>query len=405
MADREDEALPASANDFSARQRFGARRTPASAAPPVLASDGEASESDEAEAFSAPFLAMALSRSQRAAADAPPQDAHPPEAAEEEEEDYALQIALAESLREHAAPLPAALVDSSDDSPDDDWDEEEEEEEVVDAQNLDPEQLSALFMRLAATGMLPGAALDGDEDQWRAATAALHAQLAAAGVVLPATVPRASVRHSEATERLLAQMREQRDAAEAARQAERAAAVADSRVRRSIWQEQDQAYAQSLAADALKASQLQAARDTQAAAEAEAAQSARTVAAAHTAARQVLQQAEADAAAILVGEEPDADEADVCELAVDVTALGVRLRRRFHVTAPAAQVYAAVRAQVAREAKEDQVHVAARLVRPGALQLAFGFPPFAILPETEPSLGAAGVHKRERLIARLADTA
>ncbi len=439
----------AATNDFlgASRTRF-ARRTPAAAAAarprdaagadaagadaalgawppapplfrgaPVLASDSEE------EAFTEEYLRMqAQARAQRSAA-ADVDEGPPP--SDEEDDDYALQIALAESQREYDAQLARRVADSEEEGAVPVTYDTSDHEGDEDAQHAGAGagELSALLhaLRTGAPASMEHLAslqamLSHDTEQWAAAAGALHAELAAAGASLPpGAAQRASAARADATARLLDELHADLAAAQAAEQAaraaDRAAAQADSRARRSIWEEQDRAYAESLAADEAKAAREAAAR---AAAEAQAAaeeETRRSVEAARQAQAQAMQRAAAAAEAALAPwlHEPAADDADACELVVDISTTGGRLRRRFALSGPASAVYAAVRLSVAQTATaldssdEARALAAAQLLQPGALRIVMGFPPFAPLEEGAPSLVMAGVPKRERLIARLAE--
>ena len=193
----------------------------------------------------------------------------------------------------------------------------------------------------------------------------------------------------------------------AARDAERAAHRMESAARANLWAEQDRAYQESLAADANREAQAAAA----AAAAAEAAAAADAV---RQAQRDELQRIAAEQAEAMP-REPAADDAAACELVVDIAspaAAPSRLRRRFKLEDPVSSVYAACRmaaAQAALDAlpidgAEHPVWIsdALALVRPGGMRIVMGFPPFAPLQDDATTLAAAGVHKRERLIARAA---
>ena len=90
---------------------------------------------------------------------------------------------------------------------------------------------------------------------------------------------------------------------------------------------------------------------------------------------------------------------------IDVAPTGARLRRRFALSSPPSAVFAFVRSAVARAALEaGQLDGgAAVLCRPGGVALVTGFPPFSPLPRDAPSLAAAGVQRRDKLIARAAE--
>ena len=111
--------------------------------------------------------------------------------------------------------------------------------------------------------------------------------------------------------------RAEAEAAEARAAAEvaRAAAAADSRVRQSIWDEQDRAYQESLQADRRKAEAAAAAAAAEEAAAREQAEAAAAAEAAATAARDTLLVCALDAEHGLP-DEPAATDADACELMV-----------------------------------------------------------------------------------------
>jgi hypothetical protein len=92
-------------------------------------------------------------------------------------------------------------------------------------------------------------------------------------------------------------------------------------------------------------------------------------------------------------------------LQIDVAPTGARLRRRFALSSPPAAVFAFVRAAVARGALESGAldGAAAKLARPGGIALVTGFPPFSPLPRDAASLSAAGLQRRDKLIARAAE--
>jgi len=90
---------------------------------------------------------------------------------------------------------------------------------------------------------------------------------------------------------------------------------------------------------------------------------------------------------------------------IDVAPTGARLRRRFALSSPPAAVFAFVRSAVARAAlaAAQLDGGAAQLCRPGGVVLVTGFPPFSPLAADAASLAAAGVQRRDKLIARAAE--
>ena len=92
-------------------------------------------------------------------------------------------------------------------------------------------------------------------------------------------------------------------------------------------------------------------------------------------------------------------------LQIDVAPTGARLRRRFALSSPPACVFAFVRSAIARAALDAGAldGAAAALARPGGVALVTGFPPFSPLRPDAPTLAAAGVQRRDKLIARAAE--
>lgn len=267
------------------------------------------------------------------------------------------------------------------------WEEEEEDEEVSDAQEEEEDEEDEEGPFLAP--LIPGTLTPAE------------------GLILRSLLIR-GLRGQHAM-RVMEQMHAEATRAEAeeaaARSVARAAAAADSAQRRSIWEEQDAAYAESLATDASKAAERARVEAEKARVEAAQAAAAAAAAAAKEAVTSALQSACDAATAASEAAMPRGGEGDMCELQVDVPTTRQRLRLSLPHAAPVSVAIARVRAEVAKhglaaETSEEARADAAELVAPGALVLAFGFPPCAPLDEAAPSLQAAGVHKRERLVAK-----
>ena len=191
-----------------------------------------------------------------------------------------------------------------------------------------------------------------------------------------------------------------------AREAQRVAQRIESAARANLWAEQDRAYQESLQADASREAKAAAA----AAAVAEAAAAAE---AARVAQLDELQRIAAELRSAVPVEPAESDDG-ACELVVDIaspSATPSRLRRRFRLQDSVSSVYAAcslaaVQAALDADNAEGAVHPVwmgetLALVRPGGMRIVMGFPPFAPLENSDTTtLAAAGVHKRERLIAR-----
>jgi hypothetical protein len=203
-------------------------------------------------------------------------------------------------------------------------------------------------------------------------------------------------------EHLVELLRQDREAREAQRVAHRM----ESAARANLWAEQDRAYQESLAADARREAKAAAVAAAAAQAEAEAK-------AARVAQLDELQRITAELLAA-VPSEPAESDGGACALVVDIaspSAAPSRLRRRFRLEDSVSSVYAACR-MAATQAALDAANAEGAahpvwlgetlfLVRPGGMRIVMGFPPFAQLDESDTTtLAAAGVHTRERLIAR-----